>query len=322
MFDVNRSAARLVTLLAILLSCASFVAAQATYPQANREVRHIMPWGAGGGTDTAGRGFMRFFEKHLGAPVITENIAGGLSSVGLLTVAGARPDGYTIGTMTYDVLTVEFQGLAPVSWEQFEVICMFTEHPSTLVVRGDTWEDLAAFQADALTRPILVGNVGTGGVWHQHAVAMERELGVELQHIPYEGGAGPQLSALLGNEVEALVTSLPAIRSYLEDGTLRVLAVMSAERNPMVADAPTFAELGYDVQYGSFRFVIAPPGTPGEITGRLEQACYDAWHDPEFQAWADTTVLGQVYLDSADSRTYLEILAPRIGQLMTDLGMR
>ena len=93
-----------------------------TYPEPERRVRHIIPWGAGGATDTAMRGFMQYFEKHLGVPVITENIPGGLSAVGLIRLKTARPDGYTIGTLTYDVLTLSVQGLAPVGWEDFELI--------------------------------------------------------------------------------------------------------------------------------------------------------------------------------------------------------
>lgn len=322
MTESHRRTFRIAGLALALFALVSIATAQNAYPESNREVRHIVPWGAGGGTDTAARGFMRYVEEYLGVPIVTENISGGLSSVGLLTVAGAPPDGYTIGTMTYDVLTVEFQGLAPVSWEEFETVCMYTEHPSALIVPADRWDDLAAFRADAQDTSIRVGNVGTGGVWHQHAVAMEQELGIELQHVPYEGGAGPQLSALLGGEVDAIVASLPAARSYIEEGTLRVLGVMSEERNPLVPDAPTFDELGYDLQYGSFRIVIAPPETPADVVATLEQACNDAWHDPEFQAWADEAALGQRYLDSEGTRAYMRALAPRIEQLMTELGLR
>lgn len=311
-----------VILALILIAASAQFAVAQDFPAKNREIRHIIPWGAGGGTDTAARAFARYFEKYIGTPVVSENIDGGLSSVGMLTVAHSRPDGYTIGTMTYDILTVEFQGLAPVAWTSFEPICTYTEHPSALVVPADRWADLEEFVNDAKVSNIKAGNVGTGGVWHQHAVAMERELGIELHHVPYEGGAGPQLAGLLGNEVDAIVTSLPAVRSYVEEGTLRVLGVMSAQRNPIVPDAPTFKELGYDVEYGSFRILVAPAGTPAEVMTKLGQACDAAWHDPEFQTWADGAGLGQVYLDSADSRTYLETLAPRIEKLMTDLGLR
>ena len=123
------------------------------YPNARRDVRHVIPWGAGGATDAAMRGFMLYFEKHLGAQVVTENIPGGLSAVGLIHVKTAPPDGYTIGTITYDVLTLELQGLAPVSWKDFEPLGMVTDHPSALVVSADRWQSLEEFRVAAIDVP-------------------------------------------------------------------------------------------------------------------------------------------------------------------------
>ena len=106
----------------------------APYPDASREIRHVIPWRAGGGTDTAMRGFMRWFEEEIGGVgVVTENVPGGLSSVGLTMVQNAPADGYTLGTMTYDALSVQLLGLAPVDWRALEPVCMVTEHPSALI---------------------------------------------------------------------------------------------------------------------------------------------------------------------------------------------
>ncbi len=270
------------------------------------------------------RGFMLYFEKHLGAQVVTENIPGGLSAVGLIHVKTAPPDGYTIGTITYDVLTLELQGLAPVSWKDFEPLGMVTDHPSALIVSADRWRTLGEFRDAAAARPrnIKVGNVGTGGVWHQHAAAMEKVLEVKLSHVPYEAGSGSQLAALLGGEVDANVTSLPAAFPYLKDGTLRVLAVMSNERDELVPDAPTFKELGFDLVYGSFRVVVAPKATPPAIVNHLEKTLLETWSDPEFQAWAEKAAIGARWRGRDDTRKYLEDLAARVRQLMDELGLR
>ncbi len=295
----------------------------ADFPDPRREVRHVIPWRAGGGTDAAMRGFAQYFEEHLGVPVITENISGGLSSVGLLTVKRAAPDGYTVGTMTYDVLTVGFLDLAPIEWSEFEPVCTVTDHPTAIIARADEYADLEAFGAEALARPggIRTGNAGAQGVWHQHAVALENEMGVRLRHVPYEASSG-LLSAILGGEVEIVVASLPAFRSYLEDGTLRALAVMAKERDPLVPDVPTFREHGFDLEYGSFRVLVAPPETPETVLSDLERACRAAWEDPGFQEWAVTAAIGAVWRDREQTTAYLAALAPRVGQLMVDLGMR
>ena len=291
------------------------------YPDSSREIRHVIPWRAGGGTDTAMRGFMRWFEEEIGVGVVTENVPGGLSSVGLTVVQNAPPDGYTLGTMTYDALSVQLLGLAPVDWRALEPVCMVTEHPSALIVPADRWADLAAFLADARSNPatIAVGNVGQKGVWHQHAAAMEQAMGVELRHIPYEGGSGPQVGAILGDEVDAIVSSLPGAMSYVRSGELRVLALMAPERSPLVPDVRTFAELGYDLEYGSFRMLMAPPGTPDDRLATLEDACEAAAASPEFQEWARAGAVGATWRGRTTVREYLNDLAPRVEDLLAAL---
>lgn len=291
------------------------------FPDPRRRVRHIIPWGAGGATDTAMRGFMQYFEKHLGIPVVTENIPGGLSAVGLLRLKTARPDGYTIGTLTYDVLTLSVQGLAPVGWKDFDLVGTVTEHPSALIVAADAFDSLEAFQAAARSQRIKVGNVGSGGIWHQHASAMERALGISVVHIPYEAGSGAQLTALLGGEVDANVASLPASLPYVRDGTLRVLAVMAAERDALVPDVPTFEEEGYAIAYGGFRVLATPAGTPEAIRRELERALRAACEDEAFQAWADRAVIGVHFKDGAETEAYLEATAVKVEKLMEELEL-
>jgi len=293
----------------------------AAYPDPSREILHVIPWRAGGGTDTAMRGFMRWFEEEMGVGVVTENVPGGLSSVGLTVVQNAPADGYTLGTMTYDALTVQLLGLAPVDWRALEPVCMVTEHPSALIVPAERWTDLAAFEADARANPatIAVGNVGQKGVWHQHAAAMEQAMGVELRHIPYEGGSGPQIGAILGGEVDAIVSSLPGAMSYARGGELRVLALMAPQRSPLVPDVPTFAELGYDLEYGSFRVVVAPGGTPDGRLVTLERACRRAAESPQFQEWARAGAVGATWRGRTAVREYLDDLAPRVEGLLAAL---
>ena len=302
------------------LFCAHTVSGQ-DYPDPRRRVRHIIPWGAGGATDTAMRGFMQYFEKHLGVRVVTENIPGGLSAVGLIRLKTARPDGYTIGTLTYDVLTLSVQGLAPVGWEDFDLIGTVTEHPSALIVTADAFDSLEAFRATARSKRLKVGNVGSGGIWHQHASAMERALGITVAHIPYEAGSGAQLVALLGGEVDANVASLPASLPYVREGTLRVLAVMAAERDPLVPDVPTFVEKGYDIAYSGFRVLATPAGTPVAIRSELERALRAACRDDGFRAWAARAVIGAHFKDGAETKAYLEATATKVEKLMEALEL-
>ena len=294
------------------------------FPEPKREIWHIIPWGAGGATDAAMRGFMKSFERHLGVPVRTENIPGGLTAVGLMRLKTARPDGYTIGTITYDVLTLKYQGLAPVQWEDFAIIGMVTEHPSALIVSAKRFESLESFRAEARALPgkIKVGNVGTGGIWHQHAGAIEKSLGLTLTHVPYEAGSNAQLTALLGGEVDANVASLPASLPYVNDGSLRVLAIMAEERDVLVPHAPTFQEKGFtDLVYGGFRVVVAPKTTPITILRELEESMHNAWEDNEFQLWASKVAIGARWRNSEETRLYLRDLSTKVEVLMQKLEL-
>ena len=164
--------------------------------------------------------------------------------------------------------------------------------------------------------------MGTGGVWHQHAAAMEKALGGNMVHVPYEAGSGAQLAALLGGEVDATVSSLPAALPYVRDGSLRVLGVMSEKRDELVPDVPTFKELGYDVVYGSFRVLVAPNRTPPSIVKILEQTVQETWNDPGFQEWARKAAVGARWRGADDTRRYLEELAKKVQNLMDELELR
>lgn len=322
MFELGRKWISSGGLAVAAMLIAAPSSAHADYPEPNRDVRHIMPWGAGGGTDSAMRGFIGYMQNHLGASIYTDNITGGVGSVGWMTLKGAPADGYTIGTITYDILSVEFQGMAPVSWRDFELIGMVTEHATALVVRAGEFEDLDDFIQRAGEAPgqLPTSNASTGGIWHQHAVAMEQELGIELNHVPYEN-SGPQITSLLGGETQAAVISLPPVIEYVRSGELEVLAVMADERVELVPDTPTFSELGHDIVYGGFRAIVVPEGTPEEAIVALEAAMAATFEDPEFQTWAEEAAIGPRWLDREATFAYLDTLSPAIQALMEDLDL-
>ncbi len=144
---------------------------------------------------------------------------------------------------------------------------------------------------------------------------------ISLTHIPYEAGSGAQLTALLGGEVDATVASLPASLPYVREGALRVLAVMSEERDALVADVPTFREQGFDIAYGGFRVLAVPKRTPEDVCRRLEAALRAAWNDRAFRAWADKAVIGARFRDANETRVYLRDTAATVDTLMKALEL-
>jgi tripartite-type tricarboxylate transporter receptor subunit TctC len=294
----------------------------ADYP--TKDVMNIIPWSAGGGTDSAARTFMHYAESNLGAKIHNKNITGAQSGVGILKLMNARPDGYTVGTLTWDsVVTVPYYQLVPgYDIEKLTFLCTFTLHPTALVVGADSpWKTLADFVAAAKENPgkYSVSNVGTGGVWHLPALDMESKLDVKLRHIPYPKGSGPQREALLSGETDAACMSVSAVYPALKADKARVLAVMADERDEMIPDVPTFKEEGYDVVWGSFRMAAIPEKAPQAAKNKLEAAFAKVFENPEFKEHSQKTGMGAKWMDSAKTEEFVKNIQKKAFGLIEDL---
>ena len=294
-----------ISLLGILLMVGAVPGEE--YPV--KDIRHIIPWSAGGGTDTAMRGFVHYAEKYL--PVVkkpvaiySENLTGAQSGIGVLELMKSKPDGYTVGTLTWDsVITVPYYDLVPgYDLEKLEFICTVTVHATSLVVGQDApWQTLDEFIADAKKRPgeIKAAVDGIGGGSHLGYLKWEEAAGIELKYIPYPGGAGGQIEALLSGEVDVVgSTGFGDYFPILDSGDARGLAIFAPARLPKNPDVPTMTELGYDVVHGSFVIVAAPAGTPEEVVKILERAFYKAHHSAEFRDWLAKVGVEASWLDS------------------------
>ncbi len=285
------------------------LAAQAQdYPQ--RDIMHIMPWGAGGGTDTVMRSFLNFAEEPLGVGINTQNIDGAQSGVGTMRLMRSRPDGYTIGSLTWDsVITVPKFDLVPgYDTESLAFIGSVTVHPTALVVRADSpWTTLEEFVDAAKEAPgtLTISNVGTGGVWHLPALDFADAADIEVRHVPYPDGSGSQREALLSGETDAASLSVSAAYPAIASGDLRVLGVMAEDRSPDVPDVPTFKEAGFDVVWGSFRLLAAPAGTSEDQIATLAAAFEQVFENPEFQALAEKTAMGPEWMGPEETTEYV-----------------
>ena len=309
--------------LAILGWAGQDAMAEDDYP--TKDITHIMPWSAGGGTDTAIRTFLEYAKEPLGVDINTQNITGAQSGVGTLRLMNARPDGYTIGTLTWDsMITVPFFGLVPgYDTDKLSYLANITLYPTVLAVNADTpWQTVDEFAADAKANPgkFTISNSGTSGIWHLHALDMAEKLGVELNHIPFPSGSAPQREALISGENDAAAVSYATIAPAVEAGQVRVLAVMGDERDPKLPDVPTFKELGHDVVWGGMRVLAVPAETPQPIQDKLTQAFETAFNDPAFQQKAEETGLTPHWMDGAETEAYVDRMQERATGLLNELA--
>lgn len=297
----------------------------ANYPE--KAISAICPWSAGGSSDTAFRGYLKHISDKLGVEINVTNVTGGNGSIGWAEAAGKPADGYNMVLLTFDILTTEAQKLAPVSYRDFDIINMFTNHPSVLIVHGDSeWKTLdefleAAKKAKEEGRQLQVGIAGENGLWHQAGVVMEEATGTEgaFKYIPFKG-SGDQLAAMLGKHLDAMITSTTASQQHLEEGTLRMLAVMGNER---IADfdVPTFKEEGYDVVYESWRVLAVPKGVPQPILEKLRAVGKEVFYSDEFQQWATEAKIGATYNDHEKTVEFMKNQYPIVEGIMKKFGL-
>lgn len=253
------------------------------YPE--REVRVIVPFSAGGGTDLVTRIFAQALGDKLGRRFFIENVAAGAGgSVGSRQLSEAEANGYTIGTGTSSGivnLAMDQSGFNPLT--ELEPIARYGA--TTLVLAADPKLPLNSFSefvAYAKQNPDLTyGSSGVGSTTHLAFEMLASAIDVRLTHVPYRGeGAG--IVDLMSGQIQLMLLSLPAARQYVQSGALKALAVTSVERFPALPNVPTLVESGLkdfvvDAWYGLY----VPKGTPATVTELLVKSVNDIRADPD-----------------------------------------
>ncbi len=283
----------------------------------------IVPWKAGGGTDMIARALAKEAEKNLGVTVNVTNVTGGGGAVGHGEGLKAAPDGYTLTLITFELGTLPIQGQVPFTYKDFSLIMRLNTDPATVTVRSDSeWKTLKDYLDYARANPgkIKNANSGPGGAWHLAAALLEKETGIKLTHVPYDGAA-PGIVALLGKEVDSTTCSPAEVRQHVVAGNLRMLGVSSEQRDPLFPDVPTWKEQGINLSYAIWRGLAAPKNTPADRIKVLHDAFKKAYDSAEFQDFAKKSGLGLAYLNAADFEKFLAAQTEQLTGVMRDLGL-
>ncbi len=292
--------------------------ALADYPE--KDVRTIVPWGAGGGADGIARKFMSIAEKNLGGTIYVENIEGGLSSIGINEVMKSRPDGYTIGALTYDsIITVPWRKLLPgYDLSRLKLLARITSEPNALMVGKGKYADFAAFieAAKAAPNKVTVGVHGLGSMPHLSLLQMQDETGAQFRAIAYPDGAAGQKEALLSGEVDAVITSLGDFAPLLQAEQAVGLVEFSDTKNATYSSVPISSEVGLEMTTGSFIVLATAANTPDDVVSKLETAFKAAFDTAEFQEWTKGVGVTASWLGVADVATWVdEVQTTIFGQL-------
>ena len=276
-------------LLTLTLLGSGSAMADAAYP--SQPITFVVPYAAGGSSDTRSRMLAQKMSDSLGVTIVVENKPGASGNIGTSMIARAKPNGYTIGLGNFGPMSVNkalYGSNLPFDPEQ-------DLQPIALIERGamalggnsnSPYQPLADLIADGQKNPekLDYASTGAGGASHLLTEQFKATSGFDAVHVPYRGGAPASNDLLAGNISFYLeLASLFLPHMQIDNPRLRVLGVTSEERLKAMPDTPTFKEQGVDLVASNWFGVIAPAGLPADVLEKLNRAVNDALKDPDYR---------------------------------------
>ena len=274
------------TSLLCVLSSSLAMSAHAAWP--DKPVVIVVPFSAGGNTDSIARITAEWLTGALKASVIVDNKPGANGALAAEYVARAKNDGYTLFMATAPQMAIlpRLQAVKYDPQQSFAPISIVATNPFALAVATNTgYQKLGDLVEDAKAKPGLVSyaSAGTGSVSHLTTALFAQRAGIRMNHVPYKGGA-PAIADVVGGHVPLYFGNVAEVMPHAKGGKLKVLAVSGAQRAANLPDVPTIAEQGYaGFETSTWNAVAAPAGTPPEIVGALAKAIESACKDTQFK---------------------------------------
>jgi tripartite-type tricarboxylate transporter receptor subunit TctC len=246
----------------------------AGYP--DRNITVVVPFSAGGPTDTVTRLIAKPMSAKLGTQIVVQNVEGAGGTVAAGEVSQAKPDGYTvlmhhIGMSTAPAL---YADLPYKPLEDFKTIGLVTEVPMTIIARRDfqpsTLQELVDY-VKANADKVTYANAGIGAASHLCGLLFQKAIGVKVQEVPYDG-TGPALTDLVGGQVDFMCDQTTNTTGQIKAGEVKAYGVTTEERVKSLPDLPTTKEAGLDLQLTVWHGLYVPAGTPDEVVRTLSDA--------------------------------------------------
>ncbi len=291
------------------------------YP--TKTVRVIVPWPAGGRTDTATRVWADALSRVLDENVIVENREGGGGQVGSTAVINSTPDGHTMGIISISLDLAQWTSDPAFSFEGLTPVCRVSTVPLVLSVRQDspweTFEDLVEYAKENPGK-LRIGASGTGTSDHVIFASLFDMVGIDIISIPYAGDA-PAITATITGEVDISGAPMIAIKPQVDAGELRPLAMTGENRSVLYPDVPTVIELGYSFVGLGYDGIYVPKDTPLEIVKILAQAFENVLSDPVVVDTLEGFYLEPAYLPAEGFEVFLREQRAVLEQTVRDLGL-
>src|SRR5437764_7639083 len=274
-----------IVALALFILCAVPANAE-DWP--TKTVRVIVPFGAGATPDTIARLIADRLQQKLGQNFIVENKPGASGMLCTDAVAKAEPDGYTIGISIGGPLAINTLLFSKMPYDPFKdvaLITILTTQPSALTVPANLGVNTVAELVALIKKDsgkYNFGSIGNGSLSHLAMEAVAIKSDAKLVHIPY--GSSPQaMTAVIRGDVQMVVMPAISVVPHVQAGTVKMLAVTTPKRSPLLPDVPTLKESGIDVEADAWNGLIAPAGVPPAVLAKIQRAVVEAINSPELK---------------------------------------
>ncbi|MEZ9711873.1 tripartite tricarboxylate transporter substrate binding protein [Vibrio cyclitrophicus] len=290
-----------IMLAAGILVSATSIAAD--YPSKN--IRLVVPFGAGGGTDAVGRTLANSAKDILGQNISIMNRTGGAGAVGMSFGAQQRADGYTLTVVTREIASLPQMGLMRHTADDFKLIRLVNLDPAVVLVAADSpYNTINDLIKEAKEKPGSVKFASTAAP-NFYLMSLEKDQGIKLNAIPYNG-ASEAIPAVLGHHTDVTMVTPGEAIAQLRSGQLKALGAMSEERIQYIPDVPTLKEQGIDVVTGTWRGIGAPKDTPDAVIEKLGAAFDEAMASEEFKTFM---AKGAMTIHNLDDKAFTEFVA-------------
>jgi tripartite-type tricarboxylate transporter receptor subunit TctC len=294
----------------------------------NKNLRMIVPFPPGGGTDAVARALALRLSAVLGQTVVVDNKAGAGTTIGLAEVARAAPDGYTVGIggTSDPLLPLLYDNLPFNPTQDLVFVSTLASSPIALAVGNNVpVRNIAEFISHAKSKsssPLAYASVGIASPQHLAGIHFSAMTGAPLIHAPYRG-TGPALNDLLGGHVPAAMLGLPSLLPHARNGKLRILGVASATRSQLASDIPTIAESGVNgFEAGFWYHVVVPRGTPVNVIQALRLAIDRVISSSEMKTYLSSNGFEALTLSPEESSRALKLETEKWSRIIRENNIR
>jgi tripartite-type tricarboxylate transporter receptor subunit TctC len=317
----------IVAVLGASLSTPSVAGDAATnYP--TQQIRMVVPFAPAGASDFVGRIIQNSMAQSLGGSIMIDNRAGAAGNIGMAEAARAPADGYTVflgNVGTFAVNPSLFPNLHLKPAQDFIAITLVVETPDVLIANANfppnNVKELVAY-VKAHPAEINFASPGSGSLNRLEMEVFRKDAGLDMQHVPYKGGAAPAVMDVLAGHVQLMFTTLPSAMEQIKGHNVKALAVTTKERVPALPDVPTMVESGYPNEISSsWQGLAVPAGTPQPVVDLIFRAAIHTMADHDVkERLAAGGVLPLLSKSPEDFSAFMATETERWGLVIKDTG--